>query len=39
MTARDEESQQILKQLEEINWIKNESVLDLTVLISKNMDR
>jgi hypothetical protein len=39
MTARDEESQQILKKLEEINWIKNESVLDLTELISKNMDR
>jgi len=33
------ENESILKHLNEINWIKNKSVLDMKELIDKNMDR
>ena len=37
--AFDDENAKILKRLEDVNWIKNKSVLDLSELIHKNLDR
>lgn len=39
MTAKDKENEDILKHLNEINWIKKKSVLDMTELMQKNLDR
>ena len=39
ITAKDKENQAILKHLNEINWIKNKSILDMTELMEKNLDR
>ena len=39
LTAKDKENEAILKHLNEINWIKNKSILDMTELVQKNMDR